>query len=116
MVIDCRGKIRLYSGTIFPNRKFRAVLDIPLYQHHTVRFAETFGRTSPCIAVHLHLFPSVTSPVQVPFQSGAFQDSRRSIAFQFQDADDLCDRPLRDFFTELDRLLKQKIKVFRKFL
>ena len=39
-----------------------------------------------------------------------------SIAFQFQDADDLCDRPLRDFLTELDRLLKQKIKVFRKFL
>ena len=32
-----------------------------------------------------------------------FQDSRRSIAFQFQDADDLCDRPLRDFLTELDR-------------
>ena len=112
MVIHRRGQIGLYPGAVFPNGKLRPVLDIPLDQHHAVRLAEAFGRTLPRVTVYLHLFPSVTSPVQVPSKSGAFQDSRCSIAFQFQDADDLCDRPLRDFLTELDRLLKQKIKVF----
>lgn len=42
MVINSRGQIGLYFGTIFSNRKFGSILDISLDQHHAVRFAEAF--------------------------------------------------------------------------
>ena len=68
MVVNGGGQIGLYLCTIFPNGKFRSILDITLDQHHTVRLAETSGRTVPGLFIHLHLVPTVSSPVYVAFK------------------------------------------------
>ena len=94
MVIDCRGQVSLYLGSISSNRKLGTILDIRLDQHHAVWFAETFGRTVPCILVHLHLLLAVTGLVDMAFQSRTLLSTGCCKPFRFQDVDDLGNRPL----------------------
>ena len=54
--------------------------------------------------------------IKVSFQSWAFQYPRCYKAFRFQNEDDLCNRPFRNLFPELDRLFQKKIEIVRKSL
>ena len=89
MVINGRGQISLYLCTIFPNGKFRTILDITLDQHHAVRLTETFGRAVPGFLVHLHLFLTIARPIYVAFKSRSFQNTRCHKTFCFQNVNDL---------------------------
>ena len=64
MVIDCRRQIGLYFGSVFADRKFWPVLDVTLYEHHPMWFAEAFGGTVEGFSV---------SPEVLPAESGFIQ-------------------------------------------
>ena len=114
MVVNGGRKIGLYPCPVFADGKFRSILDITLDQHHTVRFAETFGRTVSGIFVHLHLFLPITGFIYVAFQRGALQNAGCGISLCLQDVNDLGNRAFRNFPAELERLFQQKIEVGRK--
>ena len=68
MIIDGRGQIGLYLCTVFANRQFGTILDVPLDQHHAVRLTEPFGRAVPGLFVHLHLLPAIAGFVDMTLQ------------------------------------------------
>ncbi len=114
MIIHRRRQVRLDFGSVFTNGKLWSILNVSLYQHHTVWLTKTFGRTFACIPVHFHMFCAKTALIKIPFQRRTFQHTGCHMTFHFQNQNDLRNRTLRYFFSELDRLLYKKIKIFRQ--
>ncbi len=89
MVINGRGQIGLYHGTVFPYGQLAPVLDVSLEKHHPVGLTETFGRTVTGIPVHLHLAYTKACLIEMPFQGGTFQCPGWDPVFLLQNEDDL---------------------------
>ena len=116
MVIDRRRQIGLYFGSVFADRKFWPVLDVTLYEHHPMWFAEAFGGTVEGFSVSPEVLPAESGFIQVAFQGRSCQYSGSHMAFQFQDHDDLGNGSFWYFPPELYGLFQKMIKVFREAL
>ena len=115
MVVDESRQIRHDLFAVRTDGQHDSVLDVALYQHHSVRLAEAFGRGILSFGVLLHLFLSESRPVKITLHSRTFECAGLYAPFAFENVDDLIDRSRRNLALELYCLRKQRIEVLRQF-
>ena len=113
MVVNHGRQVCFNHFPVFPDRKGRTILDICLNQHHTVRFAVTFGRTVSGFLVYFHVFRSKTGLIHMPLQSRPFQYAGSYKTFHFKNKNDLFHRPSGNFAPQLDCCCKDFLIVIR---